>query len=130
LRLLRKWDYDLKGRMGSLLRGKWDFTRRDRAREAYLKVFGKDFSEKLNSIFNNNNLRWTAALRNAIVHKAGVADHEFIRLVSDHSTLGVFREGETILLDGAMVSELVNGTVRSGVGLIEFVDGWLVEHKE
>jgi hypothetical protein len=54
--LLRKYNYNLKTRMGTLLRGKWEFARRNEAQEAYEKVFGKGEKRRLDAIFKTDKL--------------------------------------------------------------------------
>src|SRR5262249_11862997 len=76
--LLREFGYDLTRRMGTLLRGKWDFASRNSAADAYSKVF-KD--QMLDQLFADDNLKWLAATRNAIVHNGSIADSEFTTLV-------------------------------------------------
>ncbi len=119
--LLARYDYNLKNRMGTLLRKKWDFARRDRAIDAYQRASGKK-NASLDAIFGNKNLGWLAALRNAIIHNAGVADDEFVTLMRGHSFFGQLAEGDRIQVDGKLVSEFVNTVVEQGVNLIGFVN--------
>jgi hypothetical protein len=64
-RLLYKYHFSIKHRMGTILREKWKFTRRKEADEAYTKVFGET------PIFRDQNLRWLSALRNVLVGSGG-----------------------------------------------------------
>jgi hypothetical protein len=129
VKLLRKWDYNLKNRMGSLLRGKWDFSRRDQAADAYRKAFGKD-NDTLNNIIDDINIRWLNATRNVLVHRAGEADAEFVKLVATHPILGTIKETELVKLDGKLVRELIEVAANKGVQLLQFVDNWLITNND
>jgi hypothetical protein len=129
LHLLRKWDYNLKGRMGTLLKGKWDFARRSDAAVAYEKAFGKD-SELITNIFRDEQLGWLAAVRNAIVHNAGIADSEFMTLTARHKTLAQLKAGDAIPIDGRMTHELVKAVIKGGSELITVLGEWLSAHPE
>ena len=127
--LLRLWDYNLRNRMGSLLRKKWDFATRHEAKSAYIKVFGKH-KEQLSGIFDDPNLQWIAAIRNALVHSGGVADFEFVKLVEKQPQLSLIKQTKPILLDGALVCGLISPAVVTGVELVKFMDDWLIAHPE
>ena len=128
VRLLDKYKLNLHDSMGTLLRSKWNFTRRKIAHEAYKKVFGKDSFARLSSIFDAKDVLWLVAVRNAVVHKAGLADDEFVRVVKRHPTLSKVAELSPIPVDGKLCSELVLASFRGCVSLIQFVDEWLAVH--
>lgn len=129
--LLREFDYNVKNRMGTLLRNKWDFARRNEAKEAYLKTFrGKEARKSLEEILDDNNLGWLAALRNAITHNGSVADREFVQLMHGHPEMSKIKNGEPISLRGSLVRALMEAASRRGVELIKFVDNWLVNNIE
>jgi hypothetical protein len=129
LRLLEKYNYDLRNRMGTVLQRKWNFARRNESHEAYLRAFGKAWSSEIAAIFTDQKLGWLTALRNVIVHNAGVADSEFRDLVLDHPTLKLVKSDEKINLEGTMVSELCANALNQGIALTRFVDSRLAESK-
>lgn len=131
VRLLQKWDYDLKDRMGTLLRRikKWDFARRQDTKDAYIKAFGKSESE-LVDIFDDQKVRWLSAIRNAIVHNGQIADQEFVTLVAKHPTLSAISEGDNIRLESGMVADLINAMIDRGIALMGFVDVWLLKNQQ
>jgi hypothetical protein len=128
--LIEKWGFDLRDRMGSLLlfTGRWDFARRNEATDAYVKVFGHESRPQLKAIFGDKSLQWLAAARNAVVHNAGVADAEFVKLVAQHPTLRLVAEKTAIPFDGLLCRELVGAGCRSCLALLRFVDGWMALH--
>lgn len=129
--LLQKWDYNLQNRMGSLLRGKWDFAQHDKAIDAYLRVFkdseGKKLKE-LSQILKDQNLAWLDALRNVLVHNAGIADARFMSRIKKHSTLKLLKEKEPVLLNGELLLPFINTVIQRGIGLIKFIDDWLAKN--
>jgi hypothetical protein len=121
---LHGYDYNLKNSMGSLLRGKWDFGRRDETCDAYKAAFGArptDASE-VDSIFENTELRWLAALRNALVHRGGLADEGFLSLVEQHPTLNKSETDKPIKLDGSLAKPLIESAIDCSSKLLAFVD--------
>ena len=121
---LLQYDFNLKHVMGSLLRKKWDFGRRDEAQEAYQVVFGMDKAAKdeMRDIFRNRDLQSIAALRNALVHRGGIADDEFTSLVKQHPTLNAIEAGKPIPLDGSLIAPLVENAKEHGLRLLNFVN--------
>lgn len=130
VRMLEKWDYNLKNRMGTLLMKKWDFSKRDEACEAYIKVFGKKTKQEFEELFFNADLIYLSALRNSIVHRACLADQEFCAIMSNHKTFSHIKEGEPIPLDGAVCDGLSRACCESGIRLLKWVDAWLVGNPE
>ena len=127
--LLKRWDYNLRNRMGEVLRDQWNFSSREKSRNAWYKVFG-DSKTHLKKILDDKPLQWTNALRNAIVHNGGVADADFVRQVRQHPTFKRITEGSAILLGGSVVAPLFEATAKRGSELIEFADDWLKNNKE
>jgi hypothetical protein len=111
--------------MGTLLKTKWDFARRNETLDAYLKVFGKESRNELTAIFRNPELNWFAAVRNVLVHNAGVADAEFTKRVAKHPELGKLREGQEVVVDGVLCQSFLRVWTQCANSLIVFVDEWL-----
>ena len=134
LHLLKDCDFNLKKSMGTVLRKKWDFARREKAVEAYHKVFDDASKpnpflispkETIDGIFWNTNMSWLIALRNALIHSGGKVDSEFKNSVANHPILKACEVGEPIPLDGQLISPLIEQASKCGQELIEFVSKWL-----
>jgi hypothetical protein len=111
--------------MALLLKKKWDFASKNEARDAYVKTFGKSESANLKTIFDDPALKHLCALRNVIVHNAGVADPEFTKLVEQHSELSLIQPGQPVPITTALCREFVEVGLASGVRLLKFVDTWM-----
>jgi hypothetical protein len=116
---LKEWQFNLKSRMGTLLRTKWNFSKRREAAEAYHKVFPEN-QKQINAILHSRELRWLAATRHLIVHKAGKADADFLGKMKKHPIFGSVPEGQQIPLDGSITAALFNGAFRRGDELLQF----------
>jgi hypothetical protein len=118
---------NLENKMGGLLRQRWDFQRLASIEDAYLKVF-QDSKQDIERIFENLSLECLSAVRNIIVHKAGIADEKFTWQVKKHTTLKAVAKGEFVPIDGILVKELVSASIDQGRALLDFVDKWLKNH--
>jgi hypothetical protein len=87
VRLLSKYGFDLRQKLGEILRPKFDFTCLSGQSHAFTAAFGR--ADELESIFADVNLNELEATRHVIVHRAGVADEEFIRRSGSPIPLGV-----------------------------------------
>jgi hypothetical protein len=106
---------------------KWDFGRRDQAADAYCKVFD-DPSDRLSGIFRTEAIQWLAALRNVLIHKAGVADREFNKLVRGHPSLSQVQIGDPVPLNGEIALSMLETATSSGLSLLDFARDWLHSH--
>jgi|SRR5579864_5387252 len=126
--MARQPGFDLDKSMGTLLRDKWKFSKRNEAEEAYLKAFGRTERESLKAILRSDDIQWIAATRNALVHNAGRADAEFVASVKRHPVLNQVKEGEEIPLNGELVGSLIGNANKRAVELVMFVSKWLEKH--
>ena len=124
--MLRDSKFDFSKSMGTLCREqkKWSFDRRDKACDAYCKVFAKD-KELLAGLFNNNEIKLVAAVRNNLVHNAGIVDEAFQTLASVHPQFCNLEIGKNLPLTGDNVSVMTVVAVEKGMLLIDFIDNWL-----
>lgn len=127
--LLRRHHYDLSGRMGTILKRRFEFSRLRGVRDAYTAAFDVDF-EAVDASLSNRDLDALEAVRNVLVHRGGLVDDMFADRVKRIPGLSDFKEGDPLQVDGALVSSMVNSVVGSCIALIKAVDEWLVTNSE
>jgi hypothetical protein len=95
----------------------------------YKTTFGKSAMLKL--FEENNRIGALSAVRNVIVHKAGVVDQKYVHAVKDFPELasGV-QEHKPINLNGEIVRELRNAAINLGNELLLFVDAGITPQKK
>lgn len=121
---LAQYGFDLRNRMGFLLRPKFDMTSGKTFDKAFTAIFTKE--SLLDSLFKDPDLRLLEASRHVIVHNAGIVDEDFIQ-----NTKGLnlaYPNGQPLPLDGNLVSRLLNAAIESGCKLLKFVDDWLMKN--
>ena len=100
-------------------------------RDAYTRVFF-EHADSINNALNDEHLRCLAALRNVIVHKAGVCDKEFIDEMKTVRQIpgfpATYNPGERLQLNGQGLFNLLLPALKSVVNLIKAVDVWLTCH--
>ena len=114
---LAKYDLNLKGKLGSVLRSKFDFTRVQGIREAYRPIFQKDV---LGSAADPSKLAILEATRHLIVHRAGIVDEEFKRRTGSRA-----RVGSPLRLQGDTAQQLIGSAIEAGCRLLEACDDWV-----
>jgi hypothetical protein len=115
VRLLSKYGFDLRQKLGEILRPKFDFTCLSGQSRAFTAAFGR--ADELESIFADANLNELEATRHVIVHRAAVADEEFIRRTGSHNPVGV-----KIQIEPGRAISLLNIVLLAGCKLLKFVD--------
>jgi len=87
--------FDLRSELGTAVSQmrKWDFARRDHAASAYRAVFCNEHAA-IDDVFKDCPLGWLAAIRNAMVHNAGHADDEFLKLTAAHCQFKELQRGD------------------------------------
>jgi hypothetical protein len=125
LDLIRAQDWDIRNKMGTILKDKFAFTTLQGIRDAYEAAFYKK-ADDLDQIIMDDCYDRLSALRNVIVHKGAIADAEYVRRTKDFSMLPQVKKGETVQLNGKMVADLVHESSQATARLIAAVDQWLV----
>lgn len=121
------YDFNISRRMGSLLRPRFGFQVLGRIRKAYALAFSKDF-ENLKSLWCDSAFDNLVAVRNLLVHKAGVVDSHFVRQVRGLPQLTRLKENSRLHLEGGLVAEMIKAAVEKSVEIIKCVDDWIVAH--
>jgi hypothetical protein len=80
LNLVAKHDFDLRSHMGTIFRSerRFEFTRLSGAREAYMRAFSEK-SSKVDAGIASKSFDALSAARNALLHRAGEADEEYVK---------------------------------------------------
>jgi hypothetical protein len=124
LEFLQFYRWDLTNRMGTVHRNRFDFARLDGIREAYASAFAKKFTD-IDKALSDDAIDILSTLRNAIVHKGGVVDKEYLQRRKYLAGLPEAAEGDPIPLDGQIVSHAIGETLFCCASLVGAVDEWL-----
>jgi hypothetical protein len=74
---------------------------------------------------DHEELRGLESLRHVLVHRGGRADKSFLGRIKDHPVFSRLAEGAMVPLDGVMVGDYVDASIRRAPVLIGGVDEWL-----
>jgi hypothetical protein len=113
--LLAKHGFDLRKKLGTVLRTKFDFTSVAGIRQAYKAAFGDQ--DTLARILGDQKLTHLEGARHLIVHRGGLVDEEFVR-----RTDSTFPIGQAIPLDNEEIASLLDAMMTAGCRLLTFVD--------
>lgn len=129
LDVLQRHGYDLTGKMGTILRdgGKVQFDSLRGIREAYSLAFGADCDAIIKPL-QHESLTITAALRNVIVHRAGIADADYVNQTNGKALAPQASRGESVFIDGGTLSNLLGAAYPHVIAMFEAVDDWLASH--
>jgi hypothetical protein len=124
---LQRYEYDLRGHMGTVLKDRYKFTDVDGIRKAYVDVFGPARKSEIDGVLRDPDLNFLEAARHNVAHRAGVTDSRFLSRIKNYPSF-TSNEGEPLPLTGSFVSRLVSAAVEAGCVLVKSVDGWLPEN--
>ena len=124
---LAQHGFDLRGKMGTLLRERFEFSSLDKIRIAYAAAFPAKHEIPI-LLCDEKALFRLSMVRNLIVHRAGVVDEEFAGKMRNDPELSKVAKGETLKLTGTLARELVDPVIECGTQLIRKVDEFLVAH--
>jgi hypothetical protein len=127
--LLQKYNYNLHGSMGTLLRKRFNFTALSGIRRAYYLAFHEDNAD-VDAAIDDKSLDALAAVRNLIVHRASRCDEEYQQKADRLPNIPQLSLGDKMQLDGEIVNRLLSGSIKSSVNLISSVDKWVQDHPE
>ena len=128
--------YDVNLRMGAILKSRVAFTRLSDVRRAYSLAFDeKKIDARLvvavDEALADSALDALSAIRNLIIHKASIADEEYVKRAKAVNKAGLaipqLAEGQPLQLDGVIVKSLVDPVVACCLKLFVAIDGWLTE---
>lgn len=120
-------DYDLSKCMGTVLRRHYRWSTLSTIREAYGEAFSKDFDD-IKSAIEHPSIDALGAARNVLVHKAGIVDKEFKKQSKDWPQFAHLAENQPLELNGAIVRDLLEGSLGNTISLLKSIDTWLLSH--
>jgi hypothetical protein len=126
LNFIQLHDYDLREKMGTVLKRKFSFDRLEGVREAYACAFSQK-SDRIDELLGESCLDELSSLRNVLVHRAGYADETYMRQ-SKHLDVPKVNLGDKILLDGEIVFPLLERVRLCTTDLVFEVDKWTQEN--
>lgn len=126
LRLIQKYKFDLSKYMGTMLKGRYNFTSLNDTngmRAAYWEAFEDDH---VRATVDSVELKALACVRNVFVHKAGVIDEKFQEELNGVPQLADLLSAGRIRVTGQFVQNLILPVITTCCDLIHSVDNWLI----
>jgi hypothetical protein len=127
LRKLHDNDYDVRHKMGSILKYKYSFNTLWGIRKAYLEAFGEDSTDVYNAIMHTT-FDQLSALRNVIVHNACICDADYMRDQIDIGDLPKAEKGFKVNINGSYANALLVVNQFYCKRLIQCVDNWISDN--
>jgi len=129
LSLIQMNQFDLRQKMGTILKERFAFSRLDGIREAYASAFHQNSSE-IDKALGDDSLDALSAVRNVIVHKAAIADEEYLKKTKYLKLpIGKAGVGAIVPLDGEVVVKLIAPARASATKLLGAVDSWIARER-
>jgi hypothetical protein len=129
LDLIQFHKFDLRNKMGTILRGRYEFSRLSVIRAAYSAAFDVS-SAQIDAALKDDSLDALSVVRNVLVHNAAIADQEYVRRSQGLKSLPKAEIGKLLLLDGEIVVSLIKPALLQASRLLGAVDEWLHKHKK
>jgi hypothetical protein len=124
---LQYYNWNLAGKMGTVLKTRCDFARLEGIRNAYAEAFSKK-ADDIDKILLDDALDILGALRNVIVHKGGIADREYLEKRAYLSNLPLAEIGQPIPIDGQVTAHAIGEVIFCCAKLVDTVDEWLANN--
>jgi hypothetical protein len=126
-RLLQKHGYDLRNKMGTLLRGKVNFQTLAGTIDAYEAAFS-EHGKSIHDTIKHEAFRGLAEMRNLIVHRSGICDEKYQKAAKSLPALPQLSVGQALRFDGVTIAAIVVPSIRNCCQLLQDVDAWIVNH--
>jgi hypothetical protein len=125
LSLIQTNQFDLRNKMGTILKERFAFSRLEGIREAYASAFYKNHSQ-IDAALSDDALDALSAVRNVIVHRGAIADAEYVKKTQYLKLpIGKAGVGAIVPLDGEVVVNLIAPAIGSATKLLGAVDDWI-----
>jgi hypothetical protein len=128
LDLIQFHKFDLRNKMGTILRNRYEFSRLSVIREAYSSAFDTNTAQ-VDAALKDDSLDALSVVRNVLVHKAAVVDQGYLKRSQHLKGLPKAPEGHLLPLDGENVVGLIKPALVQASQLLRAVDEWLYKHK-
>ena len=122
-----KGTFDLRGRMGTLLRSRLAFDSLGGIRESFSRAFWTEH-DGVDAALSDRWLDALSLVRNVVVHNAGVADDEYATKCGSLPRIPRLAAGDRLKIDGPLTRRLIFRAERRTIDLFEAVDKWLTDN--
>ena len=124
--VLREHDFDLGGKMGSILHRsrKFDFNSLAGIEYAYKTCFGENVSK----LFDETEIRALEIIRHLLVHRGGLVDEQFKKRMEKNAKWAYLNMGDSFPVDTAVAVDYSNAASRTGTLLLQAVNQWLEDN--
>jgi hypothetical protein len=117
--------FDLRDKMGTILRERFAFNRLSGIREAYACAFNKDFAA-IDSALGDQSIDTLHYLRNSIVHDASIATDDYVKMAKVLK-LPPAAKGEPLIFEGEAVIALISPVIECSKRLLLAVEKWILD---
>ena len=124
LDLIASHGFSVQNRMGTILRERFAFNKLSGIREAYCRAFDKR-SSRIDSALGDTSLDTLSAVRNLLVHQAGMPDQEYLNQQGRLKLPTALTPGLPIFLDGEIVVNMIEPVIGFGKNLLNAVEDWI-----
>jgi hypothetical protein len=119
--------FDVRSKMGTILKDTVSFRSLARIREAYHRAFAKQ-SKSIDDILDDPGLQYAAAVRNLLIHKRGIVDAEFLKQIASIPNAPALAVKDKFRLTGKLCAELSDSCRSCAVWLVSAVHAWIIGH--
>lgn len=112
--LLGKFGFDLRNRMGTVLREKFHFGKVAGVRQAFAAAFGRKAA--VLAVFEDRALLQLEATRHVIVHRGGIVDEDYRRVSGSSEPVGA-----ALKFSGTQIAPLMTAGAAASCAVLEFV---------
>lgn len=127
---LERYAFNVTNNLGDIIKdipGRVDLASFSGIKKAYSAAFANEWDPSEMFAQFDPLLSHFEAVRHLLAHRAGRVDNRFLRRVQTSTTLKGFEVGQTLPLDGEMVSEFTRAAVECFVQVHTAVDSFLSE---
>lgn len=121
LSILQRHEYDVRLKMGSILKAKVPFETLEEVLAAYATVFGEEITRTYTPAMLTET-RALEATRHLLAHRGGVVDRKFKGVVKQIARFASVEEGKQMHINGEMAGELARNGIALSLAILDDVD--------